>query len=311
MRNDLLSWGIMGIMARKWNVQPAFLPLRNATNMRDLIWPNLTEARVFSEDHPELRALGIMSTGLTRVHGPRTARSDPGDEAFGHVHVTIGGEGNVYVKGRWVPSSRGTAYACPPGARWGWRYNKTRKEQWSFLFVRFFGDSSCPAHFEQSEPYILPGRPFEDFHWAFGRLYSESIALGRRTVIRCLGELVTFHACDLVRSETTTYELESLWASVANNLAHPWTLSTLAEYCRIGREKLRQVSVRETGRSPMQQVRHLRLRHAAQLLRGTTLPMEHIAERVGYSDAFSFSTAFKRHYRRSPVALRREKAQRD
>ena len=56
----------------------------------------------------------------------------------------------------------------------------------------------------------------------------------------------------------------------------------------------------KTGRSPMDYLNLVRLRHAEQLLRFTDIPVSEAAERSGFPDPLYFSRAFKKTWGRSP-----------
>ena len=56
--------------------------------------------------------------------------------------------------------------------------------------------------------------------------------------------------------------------------------------------------------SPQAFLIQVRLERAAQLLRGSDMPVGHIAATVGYNDALSFSKAFKHKYNISPTEYR-------
>lgn len=58
------------------------------------------------------------------------------------------------------------------------------------------------------------------------------------------------------------------------------------------------------GRSPMRQVAHLRMQHAAQLLRTTDATIESIADAVGYANPYVFSNAFTKWTGSRPSAFR-------
>lgn len=61
------------------------------------------------------------------------------------------------------------------------------------------------------------------------------------------------------------------------------------------------------GRTPVQCLIEHRLDHAAHLLDDSTLGVAEIAQRVGYTDAFHFSKAFKKRFGKSPRALREDR----
>ncbi len=57
--------------------------------------------------------------------------------------------------------------------------------------------------------------------------------------------------------------------------------------------------------SPQQFIIQYRLSEACELLKNTTKTLQEIAEEIGYSNQFNFSTAFKRHYQISPNRWRK------
>ena len=99
--------------------------------------------------------------------------------------------------------------------------------------------------------------------------------------------------------------LRPLWSLVLNDLAHDWNLTQLAERAGFSDETLRRLCQAETRRSPMEQVTFLRMRYAASLLISGPLSVEAVAARVGYQNAFAFSTAFKRIFGVPPSAYAR------
>ncbi|TNF63523.1 MAG: helix-turn-helix domain-containing protein [Burkholderiales bacterium] len=61
-----------------------------------------------------------------------------------------------------------------------------------------------------------------------------------------------------------------------------------------------------TGLSPLAYVQHIRIEEAKQLLESTAMPVDAIAETLGYEDASFFSRLFKREVRLTPAAYRRK-----
>ena len=56
----------------------------------------------------------------------------------------------------------------------------------------------------------------------------------------------------------------------------------------------------QLGASPMKHLTALRMRRADAMLRTGAYEVQAVAGLVGYSDAFAFSTAFRRHFGISP-----------
>ncbi|MFJ5646268.1 AraC family transcriptional regulator [Streptomyces sp. NPDC093223] len=88
----------------------------------------------------------------------------------------------------------------------------------------------------------------------------------------------------------------------------PWTTAQLAARAGTSRTTLAKRFTELVGDGPAAYLTEWRMTLAADLLRSTGLTVAAVARRVGYADAFGFSTAFKRLRGVSPNAYRRETA---
>ncbi len=89
------------------------------------------------------------------------------------------------------------------------------------------------------------------------------------------------------------------------NIAKPYSLPALAEAFHVSTRTLLRRFAAETGRSPLQELQHLRISHAKQLLESSELNIAQIAQRVGYLDLSTFSRLFSREVGISPAAYRK------
>jgi transcriptional regulator GlxA family with amidase domain len=90
------------------------------------------------------------------------------------------------------------------------------------------------------------------------------------------------------------------------NPARPWTVSQLAGKAALSRSAFFAHFTRTVGLRPMEYLLSWRMAVAKDLLRGNELAIAEVAERVGYSSASTFSTAFNRHVGRSPRRYARQ-----
>ncbi|MGW0934209.1 AraC family transcriptional regulator [Streptomyces sp. NPDC002666] len=90
-----------------------------------------------------------------------------------------------------------------------------------------------------------------------------------------------------------------------NEPAHPWTVAALAGRTGVSRAGLARRFTELVGEPPMAYLTGWRLAVAADLLRETDATVEAVAHQVGYSQAFAFSTAFKRVRGVSPQDYRK------
>ncbi|MEX5258034.1 AraC family transcriptional regulator [Kocuria arenosa] len=87
--------------------------------------------------------------------------------------------------------------------------------------------------------------------------------------------------------------------------ADPWTVAELARRVHVSRATLAARFRTAVGQPPMAYLTTWRLALAADRLVDSTATTATIAAEVGYSSAFTFSTAFTRAYGASPTAYRR------
>ncbi|MBO7747938.1 helix-turn-helix transcriptional regulator [Paenibacillus sp. MWE-103] len=98
---------------------------------------------------------------------------------------------------------------------------------------------------------------------------------------------------------------------IKRHLAQPITAQAIAEHCRISHEHLSRLFVREVGIPPRQMIIQLRLERAAHQLRHSTLSINEIAERCGFSENHYFSRTFASHFGLSASAYRAKYAVQD
>ncbi|KQZ57803.1 MULTISPECIES: AraC family transcriptional regulator [unclassified Lysobacter] len=88
-----------------------------------------------------------------------------------------------------------------------------------------------------------------------------------------------------------------------------WTVEQLAKVAALSRSAYFQRFTRAVGMPPMEYLLAWRMAIAKDILDRQDLVIEKVAERVGYSSASTFSTAFTRYVGRSPSGYARERRQ--
>ncbi len=83
------------------------------------------------------------------------------------------------------------------------------------------------------------------------------------------------------------------------------TLDTLARTAGMSRSAFASHFKSRIGLSPIEYLTKWRMYRAGELLRGQGLPLDRVAEKVGYDSAISFIRAFKREFKISPGQYRR------
>ena len=87
--------------------------------------------------------------------------------------------------------------------------------------------------------------------------------------------------------------------------ARPWTVAQLARTSALSRSAFFDRFTRAVGLSPMEYLVAWRMAIARGLLRQKDMSIADVAERVGYSSASTFSTAFSRHVGQPPRSFAR------
>lgn len=92
---------------------------------------------------------------------------------------------------------------------------------------------------------------------------------------------------------------------IEDSLASNYSIGDLARFAGVSVSRLYRDSQRYFEKSPGTLIEEIRIRHARELLLHSDYKLEKIAEMTGYSDAFSFSRAFKRLTGTAPSAFRK------
>ncbi|MDF3819766.1 AraC family transcriptional regulator [Leptospira sp. 96542] len=87
---------------------------------------------------------------------------------------------------------------------------------------------------------------------------------------------------------------------IHSNIQFEWTIDSLARTLGISRANLASRFKEVLGVPPMEYLTKLRMEKATHLYANEKMGLEEIAQKVGYSSAFSFSKAFKRIYGHAP-----------
>jgi AraC-like DNA-binding protein len=275
----------------------------------------LRETHNVGNDTPERIILPEVSALMSTLHIELAGVSDAGKDFnivrlrphFGHVLACWEGRGEVLIGGRWHECTAGTAYLTPPSQPHA--YHTIPGERWSFAWLLWHTPPTrTQPMIEVSGPTLIHADP-EYLRSAIVGLYREAIGPCQPTVLDKWVELMHAYAVRMgkLTARRRRRDLAPLWERVDTNLAHPWTCRGLAEEAGMSGETLRRLCQRENGHGPMHHLTELRMRRAAMLLESTELKVDSIARTVGYSSAFAFSTAFKRHVGKPPASYRAQR----
>lgn len=276
--------------------------------VKDLIHTHIVgddtpERIVAAQAYPAMRGTKIDLTGLTDAgRDYLMIRVRP---HFEHLLVCLGGEGQVLVDDRWRPCGAGLAYLAPVVATHAFR--TVGRRRWRFCWVMYEGPKpgELPV-IGGDRPRLVDADP-RGLWSSIEGLYQEAVGSAEPLMLDRWAALVQSQAARVVDPHHERDPLWQLWAAVTADLAAAWSLDRLASRACISAEHLRRLCVRHTGRTPMEHVAQLRMARATALLESTPMKVAAVARAVGYSNPFSFSTAFRRIKGVSPATRRRTK----
>ena len=126
-----------------------------------------------------------------------------------------------------------------------------------------------------------------------------------RTVIR-LGRTAVFPyvRASTVQRRRDLYR-EALQVITRRHGEADLSLGTVAHEIATSRRQLQRALAEAGGTSFSRELQRVRMQRAAELLTGSTLPVQAVAGAVGYRQAAQFAKVFRRHHATSPSSFRR------
>jgi AraC-like DNA-binding protein len=278
--------------------------------------PNFNR-RQLALSHPDAACLRERDVVLSTLCGIKDIcevdRKDP------NVHIlifSIRGHARLFA----VNSSR-RGIAIEPGqvvvlpAHQAHSYRMTG-DFWEAIWF-YLADTDAWQQLREHKPHVRMSTTLKELKAAFEGFLAES--LRNETRARVAGK----HYAELLllnlerelgmeesqHSKQMRQRLYTLWDTVSANLSYKWTVQELADRIGISPQHLYKVSMRFSGRKPMEMVTQMRMHQAQELLANTDNLIKSIAFLLGYSDSFSFSAAFKRYTGYSPREFRNRSLQ--
>jgi AraC-like DNA-binding protein len=203
----------------------------------------------------------------------------------------LGGEGRIFRGGCWQVLLPG--HACLLPVQPDLAFESVPGSAWSFCWV-CYDRPIDQLTLRESKVARLARFEALPLKSAMLGLYFECTGANQPRLLQRWTDLVDAQVVRFSRNAGRPDALATLWERLATHIADHWTLERLASESGYSCEHLRRLCRAKLGRSPMQQVSYLRMRHAADLLTSTDYSIECIAHEVGYRNQFAFSNAFSR-----------------
>ncbi len=149
------------------------------------------------------------------------------------------------------------------------------------------------------------GRLLQLVRWLYDDQSSHDPHARRERAFLLAAALLQFFRADLSPEPDLVRRLRHF---AQGRLEQRLTLNDLATEVKLSRCYLVRMYRKLVGRTPMRDVRILRLERARDLVVTTTLPLKEIAVRSGLGDQYAFSRAFRSHFQCPPGRFRRHPA---
>jgi len=99
--------------------------------------------------------------------------------------------------------------------------------------------------------------------------------------------------------------IEIITSKIKKDTTAPWDISALALLVNLSPSRFRHLFKQETGTTPAQYLKDIRLVKAEKMLRTTFLSIKQILKQVGIASNAHFVRDFRRKYGTTPTAYRR------
>jgi AraC family transcriptional regulator of arabinose operon len=234
------------------------------------------------------------------------------------LFCTLGGRGLIGHRFGAFEPGRGDLVLIKPGVRHDYRI-EPRLLQWEFLWAHFHPRAHWLEWLRWPElaPGILhlhlaPGPAWRRVVERFGACHQHAIAgasdLREHALAHVALEetLIRLDAANPGASDARIdprVRLAIAW--IGRNLGDPIRLADVARACRLSVFRLAHLFKSDTGVTIGEFIERQRMNRAMDLLLRTTMPVQDIAEEVGYRSPFYFSTRFHRATGASPRSFRR------
>lgn len=248
---------------------------------------------------PGLGASPISFAGFTEARqGYEFVRHDP---PFSVALVSTEGEGEVLLDGAWKRCPAGQVYLTAPRALNAYHVRPGRR--WRLHWAIYPEAVRLPTLEAGRPPRLVPVSA-PGFRLAIEGMWFENSGKADQAVVGYWATLAHRMVLRMLESGEGDPRLDRLWLAVGENIGGTWDLRRLAGCAGMSQESLRRLCQRQVGRPPLSHLTRLRMNTAADILCHTQEKVASVAARVGYADAFAFSTAFKREMGLSPKRFR-------
>lgn len=226
-------------------------------------------------------------------------------------HYIIKGKGTLYIseENKHFEVKEGQGFLIPPHLISS--YEADKGDPWSYMWIEF--DGLKAEHFIKQAGLDRDHLIFQQAKNAKeSPVYKQLIKLieehDKRSsliianayhFIDALIEESIYHVQDK-HDEIKEFYIREALNYIELNFQNQISVEDISEHCNLNRHYFSRLFKEKMSTSPQNFLIRYRLSKACELLKYSQMNLQEIAEAVGYSNQFNFSTAFKRHYQLSP-----------
>ncbi|KAA8998799.1 AraC family transcriptional regulator [Paenibacillus spiritus] len=263
--------------------------------------PDLALGSLFAVGHETARHPGYLWDGLVREDGPLLL-----------LQHTVSGEGRFERGGQISRIGPGRAFLAEIPGRHRYYYSEHGTEPWEFYFILMRPQLILP-HWRRFTGLAgdTPLLPPSGAAASLLRLIFAEAAAGRIVDPLLASSYVYQFATELARSGAARPG-RSAWPEpvrraaeyLENRRCEPVSMDLLSDYAGLSKSHFIRRFSACTGLTPAAYLNRLRTERAMELLRGTSLSVERIADELGYSSGSYFIKAFRSQTGITPGAFR-------
>jgi AraC-like DNA-binding protein len=262
------------------------------------IGPTCTERFIDLSILAQMPKLEIALAGCSNLLGEYcVARTTPLEHT---LFYTLSGQGKLTTEHNQYLLNENTLAVLP--AKQSFEV-KIEGDHWDIIWLNL-ANTKRWQHLNLSQALILTEQKLTPLHFAMELLYSEPKAELREGILPILSHYLnaTLHTDS---QDVTHSRVVSLFEEVNKRLQFDWTIEAMCDYVHYSSPHLHRLCQAQFNKSPVQQLIHLRVERAKNLLTNTSWSISHIASYVGYPNIFNFSKRFKKTVGVSPSEFRR------
>lgn len=282
-----------------------FLSYENGHQVARVVVPaNCTEYYLHAgvESHGELDSFGIKLAGISHVSPPYEVYRERSDfHLFALVHsgsleISVAGEGRNIGAGEvlFIPMETPCQYRSREDTTFLWYHLEPERFRYASLREKVHAGSVL-------NPDILMAYA-RQYRNEASNIYTDSDAalLPLATLIE---QMIRRHLIDLNvpgKERDQQHSLQRAVSALRDDTARVWAVEDLAKIAGCSVPHFHRLTRKIIKRTPHQMIQEAKMQRACDTLIHTDMKLEQIAMLIGYSDAFSFSRAFKQHTGKSP-----------